>query len=66
MSKPTFRPIQPLDVDDAALAELSGQMGVPKLVRPEQDMATAPSRPVFCHSCCHSSTAPGRSGDRAG
>lgn len=35
MTKPAFRPIAtPLDVDDAALARVADQMGVPTLVKP--------------------------------
>lgn len=33
MGKPQFRPIAPLDVDDAALEAVNERLGVPKMVR---------------------------------
>lgn len=46
MSKPNFRPIAPLDVDDNALERVNERLGVPTMVRqpvkaPQQDAATA-------------------------
>ena len=35
MSKPKFRPIQPLSVPDIALDRINEQMGVPAMTRPE-------------------------------
>lgn len=47
MTKPTFRPIAPLDVDDAALERVNESLGVPTLVRPgtgaAQSSAARPS-----------------------
>ena len=41
MTKPAFRPIAtPLDVDDAALARVADQMGVPTLVKPSPTLPT--------------------------
>lgn len=34
MSKPHFRPIAPLDVDDNALDKINDRLGVPVMVRP--------------------------------
>jgi len=34
MSKPNFRPIAPLDVDDDALERVNERLGVPTMVRP--------------------------------
>lgn len=49
MSKPNFRPIAPLDVDDHALERVNERLGVPTMVRPpaklQQDAVTA-SRPA--------------------
>ena len=39
MSKPNFRPIAPLDVDDLALERVNDRLGVPVMVR-------APVKPV--------------------
>ncbi len=45
MSKPNFRPIAPLDVDDHALERVNERLGVPTMVRPpaksQQDAVTA-------------------------
>lgn len=46
MSKPNFRPIAPLDADDAALERVNETLGVPTMVRPNARAATPPSRPV--------------------
>lgn len=40
MSKPAFRPIAPLDVDDDALDDLNSRLGVPTMVK----SADKPSR----------------------
>jgi hypothetical protein len=49
MSKPNFRPIAPLDVDDRALERVNDSLGVPTMVRPpakvQRDDPTA-SRPA--------------------
>lgn len=34
MTKPNFRPIAPLDVDDHALDQVNDRLGVPQMVRP--------------------------------
>lgn len=34
MTKPSFRPIAPLDVDDSALERVNDHLGVPVMVRP--------------------------------
>lgn len=34
MSKPHFRPIAPLDVDDHALDQVNDRLGVPQMLRP--------------------------------
>ncbi len=34
MTKPNFRPIAPLDADDAALERVNESLGVPTMVRP--------------------------------
>ncbi len=34
MTKPNFRPISPLDVDDDALERVNQRLGVPTMVRP--------------------------------
>lgn len=44
MSKPQFRPIAPLDVDDAALDLVNETLGVPTMVRPQQQAVTPPNR----------------------
>jgi len=46
MSKPVFRPIAPLDVDDRQLEQVNERLGVPVMVRPasaflHRDGATA-------------------------
>ncbi len=50
MSKPNFRPIAPLDVDDHALERVNERLGVPTMVRspakPQQDAVTASRRDV--------------------
>ena len=49
MSKPNFRPIAPLDVDDDALERVNERLNVPTMVRSpakaQQDVVTA-SRPA--------------------
>lgn len=42
MTKPNFRPIAPLDADDAALERVNDTLGVPTMVRPTAK-AVAPS-----------------------
>lgn len=54
MSKPQFRPIAPLDVDDAALQHVNDRLGVPTMVKPDdtarrRDSTTA-SRPAVTAS----------------
>ena len=48
MSKPNFRPIAPLDVDDNALERVNERLGVPTMVRqpaqPPQSAATTATR----------------------
>lgn len=39
MSKPQYRPIAPLDVDDAALERVNESLGVPTMVRPQPNAA---------------------------
>jgi hypothetical protein len=39
MSKPSFHPIAPLDVDDAALERVNDRLGVPTMVRPASKSA---------------------------
>ena len=39
MSKPAFRPIAPLDADDAALDRVNDRLGVPTMVRPASKSA---------------------------
>jgi hypothetical protein len=51
MSKPNFRPISPLDVDDDALERVNQRLGVPTMVRPaskasQTDVVTASRQPV--------------------
>jgi hypothetical protein len=51
MTKPNFRPISPLDVDDDALERVNQRLGVPTMVRPvskasQTDGATASRQPV--------------------
>lgn len=50
MSKPNFRPIAPLDADDAALERVNERLGVPLMVRtsaaPRQPDAATASRPA--------------------
>lgn len=47
MTKPNFRPIQPLDVSDAALDRVNDQLAVPTMVRstakPASPLPTAPA-----------------------
>ena len=44
MSKPNFRPIAPLDVDDSDLERVNDQLGVPTMVRaPVKIPAVVPS-----------------------
>lgn len=49
MTRPNFRPISPLDVDDRALENVNDRLGVPTMVRPptkgQHDVVTA-SRPA--------------------
>lgn len=55
MTKPNFRPIAPLDVDDDALQSVNDRLGVPTMVRPDdgksqrRDGATA-RRPAVAAS----------------
>lgn len=44
MSKPQFRPIAPLDADDAALDRVNETLGVPTMVRPQSKSVEPPSR----------------------
>lgn len=44
MSKPNFRPIAPLDVDDRALDSVNDRLGVPTMVRPPAKAAPTASR----------------------
>lgn len=44
MTKPQFRPIAPLDVDDAALERVNETLGVPTMVRPQSHTVAPPSR----------------------
>lgn len=49
MSKPNFRPIAPLDVDDDALERVNERLGVPTMVRPPaktQQAVVSASRPA--------------------
>lgn len=51
MSKPNFRPIAPLDVDDTALERVNERLGVPTMVRqpaqpPQSAAMTASRQPV--------------------
>ena len=41
MNKPNFRPIAPLDADDAALERVNERLGVPVMVRPAVKTAHA-------------------------
>ena len=50
MTKPNFRPIAPLDADDAALERVNDTLGVPTMVRPPARAALPPSRPVAAPS----------------
>lgn len=50
MTKPNFRPIAPLDADDAALERVNDTLGVPTMVRPPAKAASPPSRPVAAPS----------------
>lgn len=44
MSKPNFRPIAPLDADDAALERVNETLGVPTMVRSPAKAALPPRR----------------------
>jgi hypothetical protein len=55
MSKPNFRPIAPLDVDDSALDKINDRLGVPVMVRPP---SKSPSPVVTTAS--HPAVAPSR------
>lgn len=44
MTKPNFRPIAPLDVDDAALERVNEKLGVPTMVRRSDKAAETASR----------------------
>lgn len=44
MSKPIFRPIAPLEVDDTALERVNDRLGVPTMVRPAAKAAETVSR----------------------
>jgi len=51
MTKPNFRPIAPLDVDDSDLDRVNERLGVPTMVRPagkasQADVVTASRQPV--------------------
>lgn len=46
MTKPNFRPIAPLDADDAALERVNESLGVPTMVRATSKAVLPPSRPV--------------------
>jgi hypothetical protein len=51
MTRPHFRPIAPLDVDDTALERVNERLGVPTMVRPaakvtQTDGVTASRQPV--------------------
>lgn len=51
MTKPNFRPIAPLDADDAALERVNERLGVPTMVRPpakalQAEPMTASRQPV--------------------
>lgn len=46
MSKPNFRPIAPLDVDDRALESVNDRLGVPTMVRPPAKGVSTASRPA--------------------
>lgn len=54
MSKPNFRPIAPLDVDDSALDKINDRLGVPVMVRPPSKgsapVVTTASRPAVAPS----------------
>lgn len=50
MTKPNFRPIAPLDADDAALERVNETLGVPTMVRPPSKSILPPSRPVAAPS----------------
>lgn len=50
MTKPNFRPIAPLDADDAALERVNDTLGVPTMVRPPAKTVTPPSRPAAAPS----------------
>lgn len=50
MTKPNFRPIAPLDADDAALDRVNETLGVPTMVRPPSKSVLPPSRPVAAPS----------------
>lgn len=43
MSKPNFRPIAPLDVDDQALESVNDRLGVPTMIRPQARAAETTS-----------------------
>lgn len=46
MTKPNFRPIAPLDADDAALDRVNETLGVPTMIRPNAGAAKTQSRPA--------------------
>jgi hypothetical protein len=46
MSKPQFRPITPLDVDDAALDRINDTLGVPTMVRPAPSLPQVKPKPA--------------------
>jgi hypothetical protein len=50
MNKPQFRPIAPLDADDAALERVNESLGVPTMLRPTAKAVTPPSRPAVAPS----------------
>ena len=46
MTKPNFRPIAPLDVDDDALERVNDRLRVPTMVRPPAKAVETASRPA--------------------
>ncbi len=50
MTKPQFRPIAPLDVDDAALERVNESLGVPTMVRPTGKAVAPSARPAAAPS----------------
>lgn len=50
MTKPNFRPIAPLDADDAALDRVNETLGVPTMVRPTAKVVAPSGRPAAAPS----------------